>query len=79
MTLIGMVHKRLLIRWINTLDIWDAEVRIDDLVEELKSGILLCNILKFHKPDLEFIGIDVKARSKKPCINNIEKGLEILF
>lgn len=48
-------------------------------MDELKSGILLCNILKFHQPNLDFTGVSEKARAKKQCLNNIERALSILY
>jgi len=53
------------VRWINTLDIWDAELTTENIIEELKTGILICNILKFHQPKLDFQGLNLKARAKK--------------
>lgn len=35
-------------RWINTLDVCETYLSPDNILEELKTGILLCNILKFH-------------------------------
>ncbi len=45
---LGALQKNLLIRWINTLDVCENYLSLENTVEELKSGILLCNILKFH-------------------------------
>ena len=45
---ISIFNKQLLARWINSIDIWDTAITIENLLEELKTGVLLCNILKFH-------------------------------
>ena len=48
-------------------------------MEELKTGVLLCNILKFHQSNLEFPGLNVQVRSRKPCLNNIEKAISVMY
>ncbi|CDW90019.1 UNKNOWN [Stylonychia lemnae] len=75
---LGQLQKALLVRWINTLDIWEI-LDQDNIIEELKSGVLLCLILKFHQPNLDFTGLSMKARVRKQCVNNIEKALSILY
>ncbi len=45
---IGALQKNLIVRWINTLDVCENYLTLENIIEELKSGILLCNILKFH-------------------------------
>ena len=72
-------QKVLVIRWINSLDIWPVALKTENMMDELKSGVLLCNILKFHQPNLDFNGINVNARSRKPCLNNIEKSLSVMY
>ena len=63
-------------RWLNTLDIWNTQLTVANLLEELRTGVLLCAILHFHNPKLDIIkGLNKAARSKKPCLNNIEKAL----
>lgn len=76
---IGTLQKNLLVRWINTLDVCENYLSLDNILEELKSGILLCNILKFHQPNLDFAGVTEKARAKKQCMNNVERALSILY
>ena len=76
---LGALQKNLLIRWINTLDVCENYLTLENTIEELKSGILLCNILKFHQPNLDFTGVNPKARAKKQCLNNIERALSILY
>jgi hypothetical protein len=61
----GALQKNLLVRWINTLDVCENYLTLENIIEELKSGILLCNILKFHQPNLDFTGVNSKARAKK--------------
>ena len=41
-------QKVLLVRWINSLDVWQTRVTFENLVDEVKTGVLMCNILKFH-------------------------------
>ena len=41
-------QKVLIIRWINSLDVWPVALKTENMMEELKTGVLLCNILKFH-------------------------------
>ena len=78
-TSISALQKNLLVRWINTLDVCENYLQVDTIIEELKSGLLLCNILKFHMPDLDLTGVNEKARAKKQCLNNIERALSILY
>ena len=50
------------------------------MIEDLKTGVLLCEILHFHQPRQEIMnGVNLQGRSKKPCINNIEKALQVLY
>jgi len=72
-------QKVLLVRWTNSLDIWNAALTLDNIVEELKTGVLLCNILKFHQPNLDFTGLSMSVRAKKPCLNNIEKAISVMY
>ena len=72
-------QKILLVRWINSNDIWHSEIRVDSLLDELKTGVLLCNILKFHMPNLDFSGVNPNVRAKKLCMNNIEKALSAMY
>lgn len=65
-------------RWINSLDNWTSAINIQILPEEIRTGVLLCNILKFHQPSIDFSGINMTVRSKKPCINNIEKAISVM-
>lgn len=76
---IGLFQKKVLTRWINTLNIWNSFIHVENMVEELKTGVLICNILKFHQPSLDFTGINLKAKAKKQCLNNIEMALSILY
>ena len=45
----------------------------------MKTGVLLCNILKFHIPNLDFSGVNPNVRAKKLCMNNIEKALSAMY
>ena len=45
---LNALQKNLLVRWINTLDVCENYLTPENIIDELKSGILLCNILKFH-------------------------------
>ena len=46
----------------------------------MRSGILLCELLNFHQPKLNLLnGLNYKAISKKPCLNNIEKAVQVLY
>ena len=75
-----MFQKILIVRWINSNEVWHSEVRVDNLIDDLKTGVLMCNILKFHMPNIDFSGLNVNnVRSKKPCLNNIEKSLQIMY
>ena len=74
-----MFQRILLVRWINSTEVWHTELRVETLIEDLKTGVLLCNILKFHMPNLDFSGLNTTVRSKKPCLNNIEKALQVMY
>ena len=49
------------------------------MLEEVRSGVLLCKVLEFHQPTLDFTGLNTKARARKPCLNNIELALSALY
>ena len=72
-------QKVLLIRWINSLDIWPVALKTENMMDELKTGVLLCNMLKFHQPNLDFSGVNANVRARKPCLNNIEKALSVMY
>jgi hypothetical protein len=76
---LGQFQKQLITRWINSADIWENQLIIDNLVDELKTGVLLCNILKFHLTNLDFGGLDVNARSRRPCLKNIERAISTMY
>ena len=53
---------------------------MSNIMEEIKSGVLICELLNFHVPKLDLLtGLNYKAISKKPCLNNIEKALQVLY
>ena len=72
-------QKVLIIRWVNSLDVWPVALKTENMMDELKTGVLLCNILKFHQPNLDFSGVNANVRAKKPCLNNIEKSLSVMY
>ena len=43
-----LFDKTCLVRWINSCNVWDTAITIDNLPQELRNGVLLCSILKFH-------------------------------
>lgn len=75
---LSVFQKQVLTRWINSADIWDTKIVIDNLVDELKTGVLLCNVLKFHQTNLDFAGLNLAVRSRKPCLNNLEKAIQVM-
>ena len=68
-------EKTCLTRWINSCAVWDNKISPENLPTELRNGVLLCNLLKYHQTNLDFKGLEVKARSKQPCINNLELAI----
>jgi hypothetical protein len=72
-------EKELLVRWINSINVWDVAITLDNLPVELRNGVLLCSILKFHQPALEFKGLSVLSRAKQPCINNLEMAISVMM
>ena len=67
-------------RWINTLDISRELLTINNIIEEMKSGVLICQLLNFHSPKLDLMnGVNLKAISRKQCINNIERALQAMY
>ena len=77
---VSQFERILLVRWLNTLDLSSESLSAQNLVEEMKSGVFLCLLLNFHAPKLDLLtGLNYKPVSKKPCINNIEKALQVLF
>jgi len=68
-------------RWIDSLRVWTH--RVDDLCAELKSGVLLCRVVEHlmqaANPRFSLRGINVKARSKTPSLQNIELALGVLW
>ena len=65
------------IRWLDTLQVWPAPVT--DLYRELRSGVMLCSIVKVLVPDADFKGINRKPRTMRPAVNNIEKALSVIW
>ena len=65
------------IRWLDTLQVWPAA--ITDLYHELRSGVMLCGIVKVLVPDANFKGLNRKPRTMRPCVNNIEMALSVIW
>lgn len=65
------------IRWLDTLQVWPAP--ITDLYRELRSGVMLCGIVKVLVPDANFKGMNRKPRTMRPAVNNIEMALSVIW
>ena len=79
-TKISAFQRTLLIRWINTLRLSRELITIQSIYDEVRTGVLLCEILHFQQPKLDLqAGLNYKAVSKRACINNIEKALQVLY
>mmetsp|Transcript_16014 Transcript_16014/g.24839 ORF Transcript_16014/g.24839 Transcript_16014/m.24839 type:complete len:86 (-) Transcript_16014:2505-2762(-) len=50
---VSQFEKVLLIRWINTLNVWSELLTLQNIFEEIRTGVLLCEILHFHQPKLD--------------------------
>jgi hypothetical protein len=68
----------LLTNWINSLGIW-RELSVKEVVSELKTGVLLCKLIKFHQPSIRYVGLNERPKAKNACINNIEKILSVMW
>ena len=77
---LSLFEKTLLVRWINTLDVWSQLLTVQNILDEVKSGVLLCELIHCHQPKLDVLqGLNTKAVSRKACTNNIERALQVLF
>ena len=72
------ILNRLLIRWLNSLNLW-KKLSVESFVKEFSNGLLLIKIIKFLKPSTKFPGIYEKPLAKKACMHNIEQGLSIIW
>ena len=52
---LSQIQKNLLIRWINSLHVWGEELSVQNVIEELKTGVLICQILHFYQPKLDIL------------------------
>lgn len=65
----------LICEWVNTLRVWPRSLGILNLHREMCNGILLANIFKILKPDVEYVNMHEKAMVKKSAISNLEQVL----
>jgi thiol-disulfide isomerase/thioredoxin len=65
------------VMWLDTLHVSPAP--IGDLYRELRSGVLLCGIVKTLVPDAIFKSINTRPRTMRPAINNIEQALAVIW
>lgn len=75
---LNLFEKTCLVRWINSCNVWETAITTENLPQELRNGVLLCSILKFHQPALDFKGMSVLSRSKQPSINNLEMAISVM-
>lgn len=65
----------LICEWINSLKVWPKKLMIISLHKELCTGMLLANLFKYLKPDVEYVNMHEKALVKKAALGNLEQVL----
>ncbi|SBT75213.1 conserved Plasmodium protein, unknown function [Plasmodium ovale] len=69
----------IIIDWLNSLLICNKMLNEYNIYEEIKDGLLILKLIKIYKPKVEIHGIFSKAIKKKCAIQNLEKGLSIIY
>ena len=65
-------------RWINSLCIWPV-LEPEQLLENLRTGVLLCKLVQFFSPQTRFLHLHHKPRTRKLCVSNLEQALSIIW
>jgi hypothetical protein len=65
----------LICEWINTLKVWPRKLTILSLHREMCNGLLLANVFKYLKSDVEYVNMHEKAMVKKAAVSNLEQVL----
>lgn len=68
-----------LCKWVTSMHVWKNAINIQNLHVELCLGLLLCRIMQVVVPGTEFLHLNEKALSKKPALENLEKGLGVIW
>eukprot|EP00949_MAST-11_sp_MAST-11-sp1_P000941 g941.t1 len=63
--------------WIDSLQVWPKPV--EDLFREMRTGLLLCNMVQKLIPGLRMKGLNPRPRTMRPAVNNIEKALTVIW
>ena len=63
--------------WLNSLEVWP--VPITDLYQEMRNGLMLCNMMICLIPGCTITGTNGRPRTRGPALRNIEKGLTIMW
>ena len=63
--------------WLNSLEVWP--VPITDLYQEMRNGLMLCNMMMCLIPGCKITGTNGRPRTRGPALRNIEKGLTVMW
>jgi hypothetical protein len=65
----------LICEWVNTLRVWPRRLTILSLHKEMCNGMLLANVFKTLKPDIQYVNLHEKAMIKKAAVGNLDQVL----
>lgn len=72
-----------LVRWINYLCgeyLGWTPLTPENLVEDLKTGLVLCRVVERLVPNADFSkGINMRPKTKKTCVHNIDRALQVVW
>ena len=63
--------------WLNSLEVWP--VPITDVYQEMRNGLMLCNLMMILIPGCKITGTNGRPRTRGPALRNIEKGLTVMW
>eukprot|EP00397_Hematodinium_sp_SG-2012_P043737 GEMP01048688.1.p1 GENE.GEMP01048688.1~~GEMP01048688.1.p1 ORF type:complete len:315 (+),score=72.01 GEMP01048688.1:20-964(+) len=68
------------VRWINFLGVWPEPLTDKSIFEELRSGVLLCQIVRTVLPSAtQHMPTGTKTLTKAPCLANLEEALSVIL
>lgn len=63
--------------WLNSLEVWP--VPITDIYQEMRNGLMLCNLMMALIPGLKIRGLNGRPRTRGPALRNTEKALMAMW
>jgi len=76
---ISVVKLQQYIRWVNCMHVWHSEVTMLSLAEEIRTGLLLCNLMQRLVPGTSYRGLNKRPLSRKPCVANLEQAIGVIW